>query len=63
MTHMLLLTGCHISEVVQESEALRQQVELLQLQREGLTAQAEHAEEELSRCVCTHSLTLCRAAG
>ncbi|KAF3840366.1 hypothetical protein F7725_019083 [Dissostichus mawsoni] len=30
-------------------EALRQQVELLQLQREGLTAQAEHAEEELSR--------------
>ncbi|KAL3060821.1 hypothetical protein OYC64_015209 [Pagothenia borchgrevinki] len=44
-----VFTGCHISEVVQESEALRQQVELLQLQREGLTAQAEHAEEELSR--------------
>ncbi|KAK1895901.1 hypothetical protein KUDE01_021352, partial [Dissostichus eleginoides] len=44
-----VFTGCHISEVVQESEALRQQVELLQLQRDGLTAQAEHAEEELSR--------------
>ncbi|KAK5922919.1 hypothetical protein CgunFtcFv8_020143 [Champsocephalus gunnari] len=44
-----VFTGCHISEVVQESEALRQQVEQLQLQREGLTAQAEHAEEELSR--------------
>ncbi|KAJ4931340.1 hypothetical protein JOQ06_025637 [Pogonophryne albipinna] len=44
-----VFTDCHISEVVQESEALRQQVEQLKLQREGLTAQAEHAEEELSR--------------
>ncbi|XP_063735241.1 centrosomal protein of 162 kDa [Eleginops maclovinus] len=48
-----VFTGSHISEVVQESEALMQQVELLQLQREQerevLTAQAEHAKEELSR--------------
>ena len=51
--------------MVQESEAPMQQVELLSLhreqEREVLTAQAEHAKEELSRCVCKHSLALCSA--
>ena len=40
-------------------------VELLPLhreqEREVLTAQAKHTKEELSRCVCKHSLTLCSA--
>ncbi|XP_037309035.2 centrosomal protein of 162 kDa isoform X5 [Pungitius pungitius] len=46
-------TGSHISEVVQENEALRQHVEWLQLQseqeKEALRADYERAKEELCR--------------
>ncbi|XP_015247045.1 PREDICTED: centrosomal protein of 162 kDa-like isoform X6 [Cyprinodon variegatus] len=46
-------TGSHISEVLQENEALRERVEQLQLQsekdQEELQARAARAEEELSR--------------
>lgn len=48
-----LLIGSHISEVLQENEALRERVEQLQLQsekdQEELQARAAQAEEELSR--------------
>lgn len=46
-------TGSHISEVLQENEALRQRVELLQLQaekeKEALQADATQAKEALCR--------------
>ena len=49
-------TGSHISEVLQENEALKQQLEQLQLQREqdkeALKADAEQAKEELCRYEC-----------
>ncbi|KAM4580443.1 centrosomal protein of 162 kDa isoform 2-T2 [Odontesthes bonariensis] len=44
-----VFTGNHISEVLQESEALRQRVELLQLQKEQAEAAAAQAKEELCR--------------
>ncbi|MEQ2291201.1 hypothetical protein AMECASPLE_011011, partial [Ameca splendens] len=48
-----VFTGSHISEVLQENEALRQHVELLQLQNEQeteeLKANAVQAKEELCR--------------
>ncbi|XP_041844529.1 centrosomal protein of 162 kDa [Melanotaenia boesemani] len=48
-----VFTGSHISEVLQENEALKQRVDLLQLQREeekeALKAEAVKAEEDLSR--------------
>ncbi|XP_038129493.1 centrosomal protein of 162 kDa isoform X2 [Cyprinodon tularosa] len=48
-----VFTGSHISEVLQENEALRERVEQLQLQsekdQEELQARAARAEEELSR--------------
>ncbi|XP_056290108.1 centrosomal protein of 162 kDa isoform X1 [Pseudoliparis swirei] len=48
-----VFTGSHISEVVQENEALKRRVELLQLQneqeREALTSDALRAKEELCR--------------
>lgn len=49
----LLLTGSHISEVLQENEALKKQVELLLLQseqeKEALKADAAQAKQQLSR--------------
>ncbi|XP_013879092.1 centrosomal protein of 162 kDa isoform X2 [Austrofundulus limnaeus] len=49
----MVFTGSHISEVLQQNEALKQQVELLQLHRkqekEVLQAEAVRAEEELSK--------------
>uniref|UniRef100_A0AAQ5XME3 Centrosomal protein of 162 kDa n=1 Tax=Amphiprion ocellaris TaxID=80972 RepID=A0AAQ5XME3_AMPOC len=48
-----VFTGSHISEVLQENEALKQRVELLELQgeqeREALKADAVQAKEELCR--------------
>uniref|UniRef100_A0A8C9Y209 Centrosomal protein of 162 kDa n=1 Tax=Sander lucioperca TaxID=283035 RepID=A0A8C9Y209_SANLU len=48
-----VFTGSHISEVLQENEALKQRLELLELrseqQREALKADAVHATEELCR--------------
>ncbi|XP_076593758.1 centrosomal protein of 162 kDa isoform X9 [Chaetodon auriga] len=48
-----VFTGSHISEVLQENEALKQHVELLELQsqqdKEALKADAVHAKEELCR--------------
>ncbi|XP_028280595.1 centrosomal protein of 162 kDa isoform X2 [Parambassis ranga] len=48
-----VFTGSHISEVLQENEAMRQRVELLQLQaekeKETLQADATQAKEELCR--------------
>ncbi|XP_073342549.1 centrosomal protein of 162 kDa [Pagrus major] len=48
-----VFTGSHISEVQQENEALKQQLELLELQseqdKEALKADATEAKEELSR--------------
>ncbi|XP_036931235.1 centrosomal protein of 162 kDa isoform X5 [Acanthopagrus latus] len=48
-----VFTGSHISEVQQENEALRQQLELLELQskqdKEALKVDATQAREELSR--------------
>ncbi|XP_044063040.1 centrosomal protein of 162 kDa isoform X2 [Siniperca chuatsi] len=48
-----VFTGSHISEVLQENEALKQRLELLELQREqdreALKADAVQAEEELCR--------------
>lgn len=52
----VLLTGSHISEVLQENEALKQHVEQLELQsqqdKEALQADAVQAKEELCRYVC-----------
>ena len=42
-------TGSHISEVLQESEALKERVKLLQLQNEQEKADAAQAKEELCR--------------
>ncbi|KAM4736119.1 centrosomal protein of 162 kDa [Anableps anableps] len=51
--HPTVFTGSHISEVQQENEALRQRVEMLQLQneqeKEKLKANAVQAKEELYR--------------
>lgn len=51
----MFLTGSHISEVLQENEALKQRLELLELQseqdKEALKADAVQAREELCRCV------------
>lgn len=51
----MFLTGSHISEVLQENEALKQHLELLELQseqdKEALKADSVRAKEELSRCV------------
>ncbi|XP_075961474.1 centrosomal protein of 162 kDa isoform X8 [Anarhichas minor] len=48
-----VFTGSHISEVLQENEALKQRVERLQLhseqEREALRSDAERAKEELCR--------------
>ncbi|XP_070822577.1 centrosomal protein of 162 kDa isoform X5 [Chaetodon trifascialis] len=48
-----VFTGSHISEVLQENEALKQHVEVLELQsqqdKEALKADAVHAKEELCR--------------
>ncbi|TDH12178.1 hypothetical protein EPR50_G00068450 [Perca flavescens] len=48
-----VFTGSHISEVLQENEALKQRLELLELrseqQREALKVDAERATEELCR--------------
>lgn len=48
-----LLTGSHISEVLQENEALKKQVELVLLQseqeKEALKADAAQAKQQLSR--------------
>lgn len=50
------MTGSHISEVQQENEALKQQLEMLELQskqdKEALKVDATQAKEELSRYVC-----------
>lgn len=50
------LTGSHISEVVQENEALKQRLELLERQpeqeRDAFKADALQAKEELCRSVC-----------
>ncbi len=52
----MCLTGTHISEVLQENEALKQHVERLKLQseqeKEALKADAAQAREERSRYVC-----------
>lgn len=49
------LTGSHISEVLQENEALKQHLEMLELQseqdKEALKAEAAQAKEELFRFV------------
>lgn len=53
----MCLTGSHISEVLQENEALKQRLELLELQseqdQEALKADAAQAREELCRYVWT----------
>lgn len=57
------MTGSHISEVLQENEALKQRLELLELQseqdREALKADAVQTKEELCRSVyqCEHITT------
>lgn len=52
----IFLTGSHISEVLQENEALKQRLDLLELQseqdKEALRADAVQAVKELCRCVC-----------
>lgn len=55
---LFFCTDNHISEVLQENEALKQRLELLELHskqdKEALKADAEHTRAELHRQVWTH---------